>query len=458
MNRFRFVKLSTVKLIIFFFLLIVALLYMHGAVLHAAYVNRDMDNTDQGVYLNETEEIIMRENRNFWMVGRNRMPVFHFLLSLIYDADKNKFFFKGKLLNITLSLLYLSILFFIFQKKLSTFSSINLILITAFTVFIFRSPYVQAEITFYFLFFVCFLLLSSLLVKPSPWLSILVGTLAGITHLTKASALPLLIVFILLSSLKLILKLIGKNRQKFSKTVFLFISLSLFVLSFLFTTGPYLYQSKKIFGSYFYNVNSTFYLWYDSWEEAKKGTFTYNDMGQYPNIPGELLPSPQKYFREHNFNQIKERLNHGKNEVLSYIFNINHPYWKEWIYGYGKYFLVILIGLFIGLQARPKKIINFLRESHLGIIFFLAVFIVYAILICWYTSIASGNRFVLTLFLPTIFFLYSGFSKINEDFNLMLCGVKIKFVNLFNSILFLYLCYDIYTVLTFKIFFIKGGP
>ena len=38
--------------------------------------------------------------------------------------------------------------------------------------------------------------------------------------------------------------------------------------------GPYLSTSKRVFGQYFYNVNSTFYMWYDDWPHASVGTMT----------------------------------------------------------------------------------------------------------------------------------------------------------------------------------------
>ena len=39
---------------------------------------------------------------------------------------------------------------------------------------------------------------------------------------------------------------------------------------FLATVSPYLHTSKERFGRWFYNVNTSIYMWADSWDEVKQ--------------------------------------------------------------------------------------------------------------------------------------------------------------------------------------------
>lgn len=60
---------------------------------------------------------------------------------------------------------------------------------------------------------------------------------------------------------------------------------------FLVVVFPYIRTSKERFGRYFYNVNSTFYMWYDSWDEAERGTKAHGDRDGWPNMPADQIPS-----------------------------------------------------------------------------------------------------------------------------------------------------------------------
>ena len=40
------------------------------------------------------------------------------------------------------------------------------------------------------------------------------------------------------------------------------------LLCFIAVIFPYIRESKQIYGQYFYNVNTTFYIWYDSFADA----------------------------------------------------------------------------------------------------------------------------------------------------------------------------------------------
>ena len=92
-------------------------------------------------------------------------------------------------------------------------------------------------------------------------------------------------------------------------------------LCFLAVMFPYISNSKRVFGHYFYNVNSTFYVWYDDWPAASVGTYADGDGKGWPTTPPDQIPSAGKYLRDHSAGQIAGRFWQGFLEMftVSYI-------------------------------------------------------------------------------------------------------------------------------------------
>ena len=67
-------------------------------------------------------------------------------------------------------------------------------------------------------------------------------------------------------------------------------SLFLAICCFLAVIFPYILQSKEMYGQYFYNVNSTFYIWYDSWEDAKQAERDHAFTEGWPDLPSGQVP------------------------------------------------------------------------------------------------------------------------------------------------------------------------
>jgi len=81
--------------------------------------------------------------------------------------------------------------------------------------------------------------------------------------------------------------------------------------AFLAILSPYLRTNKRVFGRYFYNVNTTFYMWYDDWPAASVGTILHGDGVGWPAMPADQLPSASRYWREHSIRQIASRVGLG---------------------------------------------------------------------------------------------------------------------------------------------------
>ncbi|WP_190798349.1 hypothetical protein [Leptolyngbya sp. FACHB-541] len=371
--------------------------------------------------------------------------------SLVYDPNltENEAFTRGKYFNIALSVAILPCLFLIFQRFFSRLQAINLLLITAFTVFLFRAAYFQAEILFYFLSFCGFLLMAWMLNKPSWKLGIATGVLMGITHLTKASILPGLALFVLAFLAQSIYLFYSNLRNKtFSfnevKNNFLLriLSLALVIFCFLLTVYPYISTSQRVFGHYFYNVNSTFYIWYDSWNEAKQGTRAYGDGKGWPEMPPEQIPSLEKYLQEHTASDIFERLFDGLNKVIVVA--------KD-SYGYFKY-LVIYLAIALLTTLANLRSLKITKSQVFLLFFYFSYFTAYTLLYAWYIPIASGNRFTLALFLPLMFCLAAAINaNASERPQIQLAGKQFSWFHLFNLFVLGMILFELYPILTNRI-------
>ena len=207
---------------------ILSLLYYDAATQHSRTLNNATNFTDQSEYL-----LFAKNARllNFNYTGdHNRMPGYPFLQALFYSSGMSdlEFFEQGKQINILLSLMLLAFVLLIFLRYFSKFETVLLTLIVAFSLYIFKSPYFQAEILYYFLAFLAFLLMLKMLIRPNIWLAITTGIIIGLAHLTKASILPGLIIFAFVYATKEIViviqekKYIKPDAHRFRKTLISF--------------------------------------------------------------------------------------------------------------------------------------------------------------------------------------------------------------------------------------------
>ena len=290
-----------------------------------------------------------------------------------------------------------------------------------------------------------------LLKRPDWRWGIATGVLAGMTHLTKASVLPALaLYFCLAGGLFVWTWWQGRGDENRRWPWPSLVTPILVGVFFLITVSPYIMTSKRVFGRYFYNVNSTFYMWYDSWGEVSNGTKAHGDRVGWPDMPAEEIPSLQKYLREHTTEQIFGRFVSGGRLVWENVVNS---------YGYLKY--VAIYGVwFLGLLWLHRKT---LFERGLAavfpVLFVLGYQIGYLLLYFWYAPIASGNRFVLALFLPLIFILAWGNWEYRprQPFPVPVNGVNLSWHNALHSVLLVIIAIDIYLVMTQRIFLIYGG-
>jgi hypothetical protein len=386
------------------FILLLSALYYWGALGQLQYVNTDMLSIDQSVYMAYARKLY---DSNYTFIGdRNQMPIYPVLQSLFYRSGMSdeQFFNRGKYVNLALSMVLLGALALILLHFFPPLHTLNLMLIVAFTVFVFKAGWFQCELLYYFMSLCLFVLLSGLLEKPSYPLAILTGIVAGLAHLTKASVLPAVVLFLLWAGGQWAWTLLRNlSRAKpvpasDSATPHLCVAL-LVGLSFLATVFPYIKNSKRVYGQYFYNVNTTFYVWYDSWSECKEGTAAHGDRVGWPDMPPEEIPSMSKYLREHTPQHIVARFLIGGIAVLVVVVGS---------YGYFTYAMIYMALLAVAIRRHWGQTQGLLTANRTLITFWLAYFAAYVLLYAWVGVINPANRYVLAHFMPLMFVLSRG--------------------------------------------------
>ena len=371
-------------------------LYLHISGMQSE-VNRDFSKVDQGAYMHFA---IRAYESNFSYTGdRNRMPLFPWIQALFYSPDMSdeEFFEQGKQLNVLISITCLTVLGTAFFLKFSKSYAFYAVSVIAFLCFAIKAPWFQAEILFYVLFAFAFMLSIESIRCPKWYKSVGLGLLFALAHFTKASALPGLAIYACSFAVPLICEF--RSRSRSLQRIFE-IALCAFAPLFVFMVAlfPYFNESKERYGHYLYNVNSTFYIWYDSWGEAKFGTKAAGDREGWPDMPDEEIPSLTKYLNEHSASDITRRFTRGMEKIHENACSgADSPSQFGLCFHAGIGVLVLFCCLFAQLSSGRGWLTKKDIQTGLFAGFLLAG---YFILYIWYAAIASGPRFILALLIP----------------------------------------------------------
>ncbi len=370
-----------------------AVLFLDRASVNARLVNTNLQRTDQGAYLNYAMRLQVSDFS--YVASRNRMPLYPGLVALgIREGQSREEIFEAaKRWNTWLALGCLAVVAGIFFRALPLHSAMNATFLSAFTVFLFKAPHVQAEVLYYTLGFIFFALCWDLFRQPSWTGAVLAGGVAGLSHLTKASIAPGVFCFVVFFCLDAL----WQSRSGAAgpgQCIRRFVQAAVVCACFLAVVFPYISKSKEIYGHYFYNVNSTFYFWCDSWKDAIERTKGAGDRTGWPDLPPEKTPGAANYFRTHSAGDIGARIGSGISRVF-----------KSMTRSYGYFgFIVALAAACAALALLKRRLLwRLLRNRPAPALALASYFCGYALLIIWYSQIISGNRFILALFLPFVF-------------------------------------------------------
>lgn len=394
--------------------LILAFCYHAGASMHSRSMNMQRVRADQSGYLWDAVAIYQgRHGGPETLIGeRNRMPVYPWLLSWLYDPamSPDEFFEVAKRWNIWLSMVLLGLLAAIAFRRLPPLIALNFVLVVAFGYYIFKAGYAQVELLFYFLFFLTFLASWRLLRAETTAATLTYGVLAGgltaLSHLSKASMLPFAGILLVVLGLRAVSPILARGaaviRSDRSRQVMMRAAgVAVFLVCFLVVLWPYISNSKKHFGHYFYNVNSTFYVWYDDWPAASMGTYQDGDGKGWPTTPPDKLPSMGKYLREHSVGQIASRFLNGFEEMVTV------SYTRLWYFKFTAMYAVftaVLIGTgreqFAALVRRQPYVFLFMLLYGAG----------YAAAVAFYQPISGTSLRMLLAHLAPFLFVVSALS------------------------------------------------
>lgn len=214
----------------------------------------------------------------------------------------------------------------------------------------------------------------------------------GLAHLTKASVLPALVVWIVVFVAQIVRNL---RRDDRGTAIWPRAGLLLVVIAtFLAVIFPYIQTSKRIYGQYFYNVNSTFVMWCDSSSEAWNFLNEHGDKDQWRSLPPEQLPSLSKYWREHSVAQIARRLIYGSWNLITQ---------NAMAIGYWKFMAAFVVTGVLFCARQNRRVRQLFAENPFAVAFCVLFFGAYFVLYAWYQAIVSDTRFILSIFLPCVF-------------------------------------------------------
>lgn len=387
--------------------------YLNGASEHARVVNLSKARGDQSGFLADAEQVYANFNGLTppGLVGkRNSMPVYAGVLSLFYDPQMSddEYFLVARAWNIRLSLLLIGILACVFAWHLPGILAMNLTLIVAFSVFVFKAGYSQPELLFYTFVFLTFLVFLHLLQTPPGrkrfGLAIVGGVLSGLTYLTKAAVMPLVAIFVAVflgQALVMHIRAANSARTGLASLAVRVAPAALLVVTCLAVLSPYLIHNKQTFGRYFYNVNTTFYVWYDNWPMASVGTILHGDAVGWPKMPESELPSMQKYLRTHSVGDIARRLAGGFRDMVVRSFN------TYWYFKYVAIYAAIVIAVIV---VNSRAALDVVRARPAESLFVLVYTGVYLMATAFYEPISgTGTTRLLMAHITPLLFVASLF-------------------------------------------------
>lgn len=386
--------------------------------------------------------------------------------SFVPRTEDRNLFDNGRRAHIWMTLGFLIMLGIAGARIFSVPAALNLVLLGGFGMFLPRAVYFQPEPVYYIFFFLTWVACVSALNHNSLWIYGLIGVLSGIAYMAKGSVQPLLAVFIAVSSLRCVWEFFSARRRGFrlgGTNLWHWrnhlVGLVFLAAGHLMTIGPRLTDSYEKFGDMFHSYPS-YWMWMDDFKEGYEWMDKHNTRDELTAMRKQSLeetlrshgieprqveqdaspeikkrtadvymlmakdkPSFGNYWRTHTGEQMWQRLKDGVwNRVSEFLWPKqtkrakkaeDQKPWKgllEWRGLYLGWLVVILLGLLLSLMAAAPKAehaghVVFRHGTVTTIVFVLLSFAAYSAAYGFYSPIArgSGDRFMLSLYLPLVF-------------------------------------------------------
>jgi hypothetical protein len=200
--------------------------------------------------------------------------------------------------------------------------------------------------------------------------------------------------------------------------------------------SPYLATNKRMFGTYFYNVNSMYYAWYDDWASASVNIERLGNGVTPPNMPQAEVPSAWHYWQQHRVPEIAARVTAGFENMALVSYTTYNILW------YGLLFLAAAVVLLV---TRGRAIRSMIAARP-GLAMFVALYaLFYAVATAFYYPISGTGtaRFLLTHVLPLLFVLSWVLSKSRVSAVRWQVGPMVVRTSHFHALISFVLVYDI---------------
>jgi len=365
--------------------------FWRGASVHAAAVNHTTGK-DQGAYLALAGRVARSHGVE---VDGARPPLYPALLTLAWRAgtDRQSFFLRARTLTVVLATLAWLAFLFVLRRRLRALTALAVWLALGFSLWIFYAPYVKAESLFFPCATASFLLLLEQIQRPRYRTACVAGLVSGVAQLLKASLAPALWLFVGVQGLLVVRTFVTSRSLREPRARRRIASTALLFATFFVVLLPYAVANTRVFGRPFYNVNSDFYLWNDSWADTRRSTRGKGDRAGFPQLPPSKLPSAERYFRSHGAADVLARLERGAVGLGDQA--VHGPGFLQ----ITSFALLLAFGLF-ALQRSWRRT---LRVAWPLALYAGSYFGGYLLLYCWFYAINPGLRFVAALFGPALF-------------------------------------------------------
>ena len=438
------------------FLFVTQAAFAFGGWQHMQTVNDTVYWADQGEYYRYSARVVFTDGA--YAGDFNRAPLFNWVQALHYQPGEHPQDFHARSLyvSVALALASLVFIFFVFLRYMRLSLAVLGYMVIAFMFYLFKAPYLQAEVAYYTASFAAFVLMVEMLLRPSWWGAGLLGFTAGVAQLSKSSMLAGLFAFAVVYGLGVVWRYrvrsggravvrpdhkpaphpVGASdgaseRDETDPLAFIpprsrglqssvtarhgasavlqcgekispkncLLMLVLALATFALTILPDALTARAVDGPLLYNVNTSLYIWVDDWEQVKDGIQMERPQNAYPHhLPDDELPSLHNYLARNGVQGLLTQTWEGLQfQVLNHL---------QTGYGYQHYVLLLGAALVLFPAWAWRQHADWLRArlaTVWPVVLFAALFFVgYGLLYSFYVPINPGKRFWQALILPFV--------------------------------------------------------
>ena len=425
--------------------------FLYGVMMQAMEVNNHHD--DQDAFIEYTLALV---NDPTYIDGA-RTPLFPLLVRLFYRDGMtwDELFWQGVAVGIGVSIVCQTALALFFFRRFPPSLALPLMLLISLNIYVILAPYYKPETLFYTLLFFSFVLMCRAFRRLTPGLAVGIGLLLGLATLAKASSTTTIALFVGVKGLQIACDAFRSRGHIQGRHVLAaFGSLALVVVTFLLVMSSYVASSLRIFGTPMYNVNTTFYMWYDTYDQVRSGTRQHHDRTGWPRMPPEQIPSMTKYLSTHSPEQILHRLFDG----LPAVFQDHCGPDYDTLTAHCKYIGALGV-MAIALAGLNLRVVWGLLRRHGFLILFCLLFMAsFVFSASWWRPLSSGQRFSMPVILPILFLLASviALPQLRHP-KLTLFGRQIDLVTVALALMTVAVMLDSITTLTWRVGRVRGA-